>query len=353
MSKTKKKTSMAGSKRERKMNRQARELRMRLRGLQGDGAAASPRTRVPTVDTSPPRVANTQVLANLVSEKKVTLTHDLAFQHLELPGIDQERGVTTGWVQTLYDEMRQSRFCWEDVRLKTCTYNGKTYRLNGQHTCWAFTNMPRGYKAEVIAQHYRASTIEEMRAIYAITDVGKTRTTNHRTAVLLAGSDATQGVPVSLINRLTTGMVFWLYDNDKDRRRLQPADRAALVEQMDYGKTFRFVGDAVKDSLSTAKFFKRAPVMGSLFATYHKVPTLAHEFWGPVGDGLGLDSRTDPRWKLRHYLQTHGLSASGDPGTKIVDAETMYRVCIQAWNKWRKNEKVQVLKSTDSRTKAK
>ena len=330
------------SKKSTKRSRQAEALK---RGL------AAARKKTPQVDKAAPLVPSTHGHAKLVSQTKVTLDHDLAYELLDLPGVKEERNVIDGWVQTLYDCMRQGRFLWERVDLVTCTFDNVKYRLNGQHTCWARLNMPANYGAPAMLHHYKAATFDELLAVYAAIDANKVRSAGHRTGILLTANEDAAGIPKSLRSLMSTGMVHWLYEQQKDQRKLQPEDKAELISDPKYSKTFRLVGDIVQENLSVSRFLKRKPVLAALFATFDKVPTIAPEFWQPVADGIGLDERTDARWQLRQYLQQHGLSANKDSGCRVVDTEVMYRVCIAAWNKWRAGVPVQLLKPSSTRVK--
>jgi len=89
-------------------------------------------------------------------------------------------------------------------------------------------------------------------------------------------------------------------------------------------------------------FMKRAGVVAALFATFDKLGGKAAEFWDPVANGLGISEKTDPRYMLREYLNTHGQSKGARAvasTTMFVGAEDTYRICISAWNKWRTGEK--------------
>jgi hypothetical protein len=91
--------------------------------------------------------------------------------------------------------------------------------------------------------------------------------------------------------------------------------------------------------------FRRASVLAGMLETFDAAPQKAVEFWTGVCTGLNLGEKTDPRYKLRTALQTSTVMSANSGSKKRVDAETMYRWGIFAWNMWRKGAPMQVLRA--------
>ncbi len=77
-----------------------------------------------------------------------------------------------------------------------------------------------------------------------------------------------------------------------------------------------------------------------MFATFHKAPQIAEEFWLAVRDGEKLD-KDDPRHVLRTWLLQSNLAKAVylDSSQKTVTSEEMYRACIYHWNNFRAGRK--------------
>lgn len=139
---------------------------------------------------------------------------------------------------------------------------------------------------------------------------------------------------------LSAGMKLWLFQW-KDRWMINPNDVAALVADK-HAVLFRVVGLYVQQHYGTQVWLRRAGVVAALFATFDKAGGKAPEFWDPVITGLGLTDKTDPRHTLHEFLGSHtqGLtSVSARRLRTITNAEDTFRICVLAWNKWRKGEK--------------
>jgi hypothetical protein len=119
---------------------------------------------------------------------------------------------------------------------------------------------------------------------------------------------------------------------------------------------FTLVGIFGCQAWKESRFMLRKPVVAAMFETFGKVPTIASEFWETIATGLRIDSKLDARYKLREDLLKKYTPIP--TGRKLSDVkrnmtdEQVYRLCIVAWNRWRKDEKVQVLKWTKSRMRA-
>ena len=225
-----------------------------------------------------------------------------------------------------------------------------TYKVNGQHTSWARLHISEKIAPEIRLLTYKASNIEQLKALYSTFDRDKPRTGVHLTRVELVNTAPAHQLWTTTLNIISRGVKLWLYEKQDDQNRCSPAQLAALITSS-YAVPFNTIGlfmqSLSKEGYSQAK---RSAVIAAMFATYSVAPDAALLFWRDTLEGTNLDKNC-ARWHLRRYLQStviRNYSAS----KRVVNAEEMYRISIVAWNRWRKGEKVSHLRATDERIEA-
>lgn len=290
--------------------------------------------------------------ATLLNRRRVKLTMEKAEWYINLPVFPGEREVEDAHVQKLYDAMKQRTFNWDPITLAHCLFEGKNWKINAQHTCWARAFLDGDIDSpDVTELSYSAETEDQMRQLYSTFDAGKDRSANHRTVVLLVNTAPATGLANRIVGRMSTALKFWLYPKKEEFNRLGPQELSNLIKDK-YVALFQQVGKFWQGN-QDAPDIGRMPVLAAMFDNFAKVPTLAPSFWKPVCDGIGLDSKDDPRWRLRKYLGETTLHRTSENTDKnATDPETMYKTCISAWNKWRLGETVQVLRPTQKRVKS-
>jgi len=308
------------------------------------GLVHVPDQRIPTVHTGNLDLAGLGKLKiDVISDQAVTLDHAKALEYLDLPVFPGEREITDAHVQTLYDEMRKGTFNSLLVVLSSALLDGARFKINGQHTCWAVVNMPASFSLKVREIKYRVNSREQLKLLYGTYDRLRARSDSHMTKVFLADSPLTADLWMSEVPRGVNAFRHWHMSDPNKRNRTSP-DQLAAVIQGEFADLFRTVMLFKQTFGAENAFARRIPVMAAMFATFFKLPTKASEFWQPVIDGLGLTAKTDPRYVLRDTLQhaVSGGSGRGRPSTRLMSVEDQYRVCLLAWNKWRKGETVRV-----------
>ena len=296
------------------------------------------------IDSKPP-VTTTKLQYTITSDKQVPLTLEKCREYIDLPVFTGEREITDGGVQKLLDEMNKRTFNPTNITLASAWLGKTRYKVNGQHTAWAYAmcdNPPEYVVREII---YTVNNREQLKLLYNTFDRGRGRTDTFSLKVLLSDTPTTANLLPSLVTRYAAGLRFWLYGESKELRRIGPDQLAALVQKQ-HAELFAKVGMWLQEEGRwRGEGMRRQAVVAALFATFDKVASKAPDFWGPVCDGLNLDSKDDPRWRLKEYLsrsQTKASTAnrrkSGAEDVLIVGNEHIYRVCIAMWNKWRKGE---------------
>lgn len=302
----------------------------------------------PLIAVRPLLVNNSELQYEVIEDVKIKLTKKRAVEILELDTFKGERPVNEHHVQALYEAHRAGRFMWEHVLIGLCQLDGRLFRVNGQHTCWMRLNID---DENIIVRQitYRVTSEQALHDLYCTFDQGKSRSAGHISAILLSDI-AGPTIWNSALNTLSGGLKFWVFSEDREKRRIRPQDMATLIGGK-YRDLFLKVGEFVQSMWDTDKACRRISVVAAIFATFDSAPQKALDFWTPVFSGLNLESKTDPRWQLRRYLSEHG---HGSGAKSVVTQEDTFRVCVSAWNKWRTGEQVvQGLRPTEKRLKPK
>lgn len=284
---------------------------------------------------------------SIESEGKKYLSKDRAYKFLELEEFEGERSVREGWVQNLLDQWVSGRFLWHNVILASAKLGDRHFRINGQHTCWMRVSIPDSREpvdeAYVTERVYIVKNSEQLRALYATFDTNAPRSQGHIAKVVLLDTDAGANIRGSYFNFLVSGFKLFLTDNAKGLNATEVLESI----KNEHSELFNAVGLFFSRHYAGCSWIKRAAVVGAMFATFEKSKKAAEEFWVPTVTGIGLNTKTDPRYRLREFMQEHGHHAALR-GKENVSAEQAYRVCLFAWNHWRNNAAVQLLKRPDT-----
>lgn len=282
-------------------------------------------------------------------QKQTDLSYGEAERLLTLNALEGERPLRDHHVDTLTRLMQRGTFRPEFVNIVTCYVKetDKYYRLNGQHTCWARTNMPANWSCRVTLSHYRCKTLADARQLYASIDRGAPRTKGNVINSYLQGTDQFDGCSAKVVQLLASGLAVWLYEF---RRTKPDGDELAHLLQTQHADLANHLIDFMGRKIDKSEnHMHRAPVFGALYATFSKSRTAAVEFWTPVRSGIGMDSLTDPRLKLRNALmnsviQSKGGNAGSRSTREAFSAMDMYAWCLNAWNYFRRGDPCRHLK---------
>lgn len=305
------------------------------------------------INSVQPNITGERLKAQVIKDESVILNKDFAKWYIGLPTFEGERTVVEGHVQNLYDVMQQGTFNPNLVTISTAVLKGRTYRINGQHTCWAVLTTKN---AEYTVRHvqYRVSNIEQLRLLYSTHDRLLPRTDAHLVKIQLVHTAEMDGIAPSTIQRLVPGLRLWMNERAMDQRRCNPQAIAAAVRGP-HNATFRKVAEYYAKHVSTFTEIKRQAILAAMFATFNVAPTKAPEFWDPVVTGLNLGAKTDARWALRDVIMKSCIQQKGSgKGRRQLGTEDLYRITILLWNKWREGGGVHSApRATNTRMKAK
>lgn len=284
----------------------------------------------------------------IASDRRINLTREKAYAFLELATFQGERQVNERHVQALYNAFNAGRFMWEHVLIALCECEGKVYRINGQHTCWMRVNIDKDEEAPVREMVYKVKDEAALRAVYSTFDQNKQRTPGHVMKALLVGTPEVAEIWPSQIGQLAAGLKMHLYEGRGEN--ISVPDMAEIVSH-ESNDLFKQVGVFYQAQYDNYINIRRKACIAALFATFAAAPQKAYEFWTPICEQLGFTGKDDLRYKLRRFIDEHKMSRSFSTGMMVCD-EDLYRICINAWNKWRKGEAVTNLRTTDKRVKA-
>lgn len=283
----------------------------------------------------------------MTSSVVVELDKKFATELLEMDEFSSDRPLNDNHVAHLKQAMERGTFLPEQVNIVTCTLNGKTYRMNGQHTSWARLYMPDDYKCPVRHFKYKADTDNDMRRLYASLDRMKGRTTGNIVIAYLYDTEEWKGYNKRVIIKLAEGLAFHLWQG-QDERTMRDADDRAYLLMTDYHDLAKKVGPFLDESFGKdSRHIMRRPVIGAIFATFEKAAQPSLDFWRAVRDGVGFTNKYDARLTLRNaLLQTSINSGAGARSDKkAAGGEEMHRWCRNAWNAWRRGEELKILRA--------
>jgi hypothetical protein len=199
---------------------------------------------------------------------------------------------------------------------------------------------------EVRVLHYKCRTEDELRLLYADTDGGIKRNQREKKMALLAGSAGFEGIPQGTLNLITEGYALYRWTDPKERRKNNNPDQ--IAEAIKAGKSDNELCSAVAHFLvdhaqgHKLTFVKTDSVVAAMLATFQVDQEAAKTFWLSVFSGANL-SESDPRLLLSRWLLESKAKAKSKDGTKDTKEDVLL-MCLAAWNPWRRNRKIDVLK---------
>ena len=300
------------------------------------------------------------------SADTIEFTKDAATSFLEDYQVFEEvdRPLRDSHVRYLIKSMMRGTFVPEWVQLRVCLCRepyagqpaGTVWRMNGQHTAWARLDLPASYRCPVTLEKWTARTVDDMRQLYAQIDRNAPRTKANVIQSWIGGTGEYANVPKSVIRNIAAALQYYLWE-DEAFRRGHDGDEVAYLMRTDHydicAKVVKFLGEHPNNRDN--KHIWRAPVMGAMLATMEKAPIISDRFWSTVASGTGIESKTDPRLKLRNALINSSIQSGGGmrTGKSMVTGEGVYRWCLSCWNAHRAGREIASLRNPQERPKVK
>ena len=323
--------------------------------------ATQPTNRLPEVngDHETFDVTSLGEVVRLTKEERVELTHTAAREHLDLAEFVGERIVRQHHVDSLTDAMLRGTFRWEWVTLVVARCReahgghpaGTTFRVNGQHTCWARLECPGSMRAPVRVARYACATENDLRQLYASCDRGAPRTKSNVIRAYVAGHEKFERFKSHAVKYVPAGLAMWLWESKHERRKHDGDDVAYLMLTDHYNVCCRVMEFLSRGRKQDVDHLLRSPVTAAMLATFDKAPQRADEFWSAVHNGVGFEDKDDARLRLRSFVMRYTVGHGGGTHSsrEAVDVERYYRTCLVCWNAWRRGKKVKTIRVPDQR----
>lgn len=283
---------------------------------------------------------------HFVNRQTKELSEEFAIEILELKEWKPDRNKDDDWIVHLKTAMERGTFLPELCDIVTCRFKGELYRMNGQHTAWARLALnDKKWRCPVNLLTYRAETEADMRRLYATIDRNKPRTKGQVVIAHLYCTGEWDGFKKNELKLLAEGLGVWKWKTHHERKQHDGDDRAYLM-QTEHHAIAKKVGEFIRTcQIKRDGFLYRAPVCGSMFATFSAHQEISLKFWQAVRDGTGFSQTTDPRLHLRNHLvgTSIDIGKGADKDKKRVSGEEMYRWCITAWNYFRDGKQMKNL----------
>jgi hypothetical protein len=285
-----------------------------------------------------------------VRSEIVPFTQELATKFIEMPTFIGERALYSRHVDKMVADAKNGKFLNMESGLASCTceWDGVERRLNGQHTCWMRTYMPANWCPNIRVTKYSAPSEEDFRELYCTFDSNAPRTPGQKTIAALRGSDGFKDITnARMLQDLKSALTLWVgatsgnsritFDDTMDM--MKGKHHKVLIDVANYLQDFTF--------RSAPHMCHRAAVIAAMFSTFSKNISESTDFWNMVRDG---GNPSHPAVALNKYLhRTRVHKGQLERNYTRVSSEEMLRVCIVAWNAYRRKDELKILRTPDRR----
>lgn len=260
--------------------------------------------------------------------KLVPLTEELAQEFATMPGVGGERPLKNWRVEFLKSRLAAGLF--HSPKWAVVWFNGKKYRINGQHSSnmLAASNgdFPHGLKA--VIDEFKCETEQEQAELFQQFD--PSTSIRNREEIINAHRAAEHSlaeVSTRLAKDACDGVGF--YVELTDGQRLGKEDRARLTHTH---QDFILWLDSIRRDAA----LRLSSVSGAAYATWLKDPAAATEFWRLVHEESAPEN-THPTRVLSKWLRELRAAKASNSGsaTKRHSARSIYERCIHCWNAYR------------------
>jgi hypothetical protein len=295
----------------------------------------------------------------LTEQVKVKFTVALASKLLHEYNIyNPDRPLNSSHVNLMLKAMLQGTFLWETVNIAVahCLENDKTFRINGQHTCWSRLEAEdQGLldtDPHVTMLKYSCKSMDDIRALYASFDLGKSRSHAQRIHAICFECEELEGISRFDLQLISSGLILWKFRGEGQSNLAIDASDIAYLMKTDYNEPCHKISHVMKShQRKYILHLRRAGVMGAMLASFHYMPAKASPFWDMVATGVGpeIKSTSHPCKRLYNHLITSSISQGSTSKQTVVSSEQMFRWCAVCWRAWRQGRDLQYVRNSDSR----
>jgi hypothetical protein len=232
-----------------------------------------------------------------------------------------------------------------------CKETNGSYRVNGQHTSTVVLRLDPLPELYAILESYEADTLEDVRNLWTTFDwSGSSRSSSDINLSFARLDDTLSRVRPRSIDLIVSALSFWQWGDGYHTKSSQ-ADRAELI--LEYSEFAIWVEEILRggETISRSKPISKIAVVSAMFSTWNVSKKAATDFWSAVRDGSTPDVKSADR-VLQIYLLENMTKTRYN---FRADLRADFVRCLKAWNAWRGNETITVLRysPTDSLPKVK
>lgn len=231
-----------------------------------------------------------------------------------------------------------------DFNWAVAILDGVEYRVNGQHTSTIFATgkYPILPGLSVVLATYICSSRIEITNLWGHLDSRDSSRTRGEVVAAYAQTDAQLAkVPKSIVGLVASGISMAQHTAQLNSTpKLTSEEIGDLV--LSNGEFILFCW-SLSRNIEGQRKIRRAPVYAAMYSTYLVDPEACQLFWTAVRDGTGYPRR-DPDRVLHNYLGETKVVSSSKKAYMSESREIFYSKCIHAWNAWRTNRELTVLK---------
>lgn len=262
----------------------------------------------------------------ILSSETRDLTPDLAAEFSGMPASTTERDVSEKRVKHLRETILAGQAIIFDWAKATVLETGAVIRINGQHSSRMLAglngNFPEGLKVHL--SHYEVENKKAAALLFRQIDGRHSARTIDDISGVYQGLEPDLVIVSKKIGRAAIEGAIWYGRKVVGDPLPMGDDRFDLFSKAELHPYILMAGRVC--SIKTPEF--TTPVMGAMYGTFEREPTVAEEFWSSVAkEGEGGDG--DPAATLDAWLV-----AAKDADQKPSQWE-IYRACVVAWNAFR------------------
>jgi hypothetical protein len=271
----------------------------------------------------------------MFSDKLCTLDHDRARDVLEFNTFPGQRPLIASVRDDYAKKINSGKFHGSDIAFGHLA--GKMYLVNGQHTCHAVLIADKEIRVRRKTSSVVTSTA--WAALYAQFDVGGNRTQYHIATAFGAnmGLNWTPKIVdlcASALSYETWGRMTTSKSNKDERMDL-------IIPEYDHCEFVNIMLTGCSNA--SRQMLSKKAVALAMIQTHRIDRKAARLFWTKVRDGEMLVNGTG-EMTLREYLQEHTRKGSTGTSKKPANDQMFLNACILAWNAYRQNRPISLLK---------
>lgn len=263
---------------------------------------------------------------------KEPLTEGLAAEVATMPPHRGERPLMNNHVLFLIEKIKAGLFY--PPRWAVAWFNGKKYRVNGQHSSTALAScngdFPRGL--HVFIDEFAVETDLDMAELFAQFDPKRgARTDEQVVMATVRQHDELAKLKPTHIRTALDGLVFWHKMCGKITGKVDAIGRRGLV-----GDNIEYI--IWQSDLFSIGRMRVAGIMGAVAATYHVCSTAGKEFWKLVIDESHPDCANATRTLGKFLVKLEAGGEFDRKRGKPWTSRAVYVKACHAWNAWRRGK---------------